>query len=564
MKELELTKKIVIIERKLEGESFDQISNELRISKSTAFKVWNEFESGKAFYIANKDAYLLSKELTDIAKTMKEKGITASDFFEVYALWELLHRLKLNFSSAIEYLNILENVSDSETIVLSIIGIFQRIEKMHVDPKEIVDFMIDNLERQGELKARMEKERKKFRKMVAEKKKISHGVNTLKMKMRDYKNELELVRYIRRRFGGNTYDINNMLKNIGRNGFKLEMLPDLLNIRDIMQRQNIREKDLEEIVLNIKALIKQGITPEGIKRMGKNLGDSSVSDAYESIVYWLSHKEEIVQELKDLKNEKEDLILRKLIAIYLSGFNTIRISAEFLSDDIKNAIKKFTTLSLGVEIIEETNKYVLIQDLSRFSDFLMEKMLQRLYIMTENMVNDTKNLILNFDKTLALDIIDRDMQIDRVFWLISKQFYMALKNNNILKDQGIDITRAFNLRSIAKLFERIGDHSVSISYVALENKIINGNELLPYFDETIEIFRNSYKSYKNLDVESANSEIEKSHIFSKKARELLKNLERKKIKDIVGISSIVESLIRIAMYSADLAEITIDEKMSNF
>ncbi|MGC8663462.1 MAG: PhoU domain-containing protein [Thermoplasmata archaeon] len=278
----------------------------------------------------------------------------------------------------------------------------------------------------------------------------------------------------------------------------------------------------------------------------------------------LSERHEQKEIVLNVQNEKEDLILRKLIAIYLSGFNTIRISAEFLSDDIKNAIKKFTTLSLGVEIIEETNKYVLIQDLSRFSDFLMEKIFQRLYIMTENMVNDTKNLILNFDKTLALDIIDRDMQIDRVFWLISKQFYMALKNNNILKDQGIDITRAFNLRSIAKLFERIGDHSVSISYVALENKIINGNELLPYFDETIEIFRNSYKSYKNLDVESANSEIEKSHIFSKKARELLKNLERKKIKDIVGISSIVESLIRIAMYSADLAEITIDEKMSNF
>ncbi|MGC8585737.1 MAG: hypothetical protein ACP5L4_06480 [Thermoplasmata archaeon] len=285
--------------------------NELRISKSTAYKVWNEFESGKAFYITNKDAYLLSSELMDIAKTMKEKGITASDLLEVYALWELLHRLKLNFSSAIEYLKILENVSDPETIVLSIIGIFQRTQKMHIDPKEIVEFMIDNLERQGELKAHMENERKRLRELVAEKKKISHGVNTLKMKMRDYKKELELVRYIRRRFGGNTDDINNMLKNIGRNGFKLEMLPDLLNIRDIMQRQNIREKDLEEIVLNIKALIKQGITPEGIKRMGKNLGDSSASDAYESMVYWLSHKQEIVQELKDLKNEKEDLIREK-------------------------------------------------------------------------------------------------------------------------------------------------------------------------------------------------------------------------------------------------------------
>ncbi|MDP8011294.1 MAG: PhoU domain-containing protein [Thermoplasmata archaeon] len=273
---------------------------------------------------------------------------------------------------------------------------------------------------------------------------------------------------------------------------------------------------------------------------------------------------EIQKEIElNVKKESEDLILRKLIALYLNGFNTIRVYTDSITDEIKNAIMKFTTLSLGVEIVEETNRYFLLQDLSKFSDLPMEKILQRLYIMTENMLIDTKNLFNNFNENLAKDIMDRDTQIDRLFWLISKQFYTALKNNSILKDQGLDITRAFNIRSIAKLFERIGDHSVGISSTMVEYKLQNGKIILPYFDKVLDIFKNSYLSYKTLDIDLANNVVENSHKFHNDVKNLLNELEKKKIKDISSISSIFESLIRIAMYSADLSEITIDEKMSN-
>jgi len=263
-----------------------------------------------------------------------------------------------------------------------------------------------------------------------------------------------------------------------------------------------------------------------------------------------------------IENEKEDLILRKLIAIYLAGFDTIKIvSKTVLSEEIKSAVNKFTVLSLGVEIVEESNNSILLQDLSKFSDLPIEKMLQRLYNMTENMLLDVKELYSNFNESFAVDIIERDRQLDRVFWLISKQFYMALKNSNVLRDLNIDITKAFNIRSIAKLLERIGDHAVNISNMMLENRINDGKELLQLFNYATELFRESYHSYRHLDLNQANSVIERAHEFSNIARKTINELNKKRGKELIGMAFIIESLIRIAMYSSDIAEITIDEVM---
>ncbi len=308
MKELELMKKIIIIERKLEGESFDQISNELGISKSTAFKVWNEFESGNAFYITNRDAYLLSKELTDIAKTMKEKGMSASDFLENYALWELMHRLKLDMSHGMEYLNVLERTSDPEFVVSTITGIFESAENRHLGAKEILNFLIDNFDRQEKADRELREKQKKLEQLESEKKRLNGTLKKYRAMVHNYESEIYILKYIKRRYKGKTDDLMKLFKEIGKEGFRLEMLPELLEIRNIMNRQNIKGRDLEEIVINMMVLINHGITPEGIKRLGKNLGDSSVSDVYESMVYWLSHKQEIVQDVQKLKNERDDLI----------------------------------------------------------------------------------------------------------------------------------------------------------------------------------------------------------------------------------------------------------------
>jgi chromosome segregation ATPase len=372
MRQLEESKKIEIIEKRLEGESFDQIAGDLKISKSTAFKVWNEFESGKAFYIANRDAYLLSKELTDIAKTMKEKGMGASDFLEVYALWELMHRLKLDMSKGIEYLNVLERASDPESIVSTITGIFESAENRNLDPKMIMNFLIDNFEKQEKLKKEINDIKNELDRLKSEKKNLNGMIKKYRAMLQNYESEIYILKYLKRRYKGKTEDIMKLFRHIGKEGFKLEMVPDLLEINNIMHRQNIKGRDLEEIVLNIKTLINHGITPEGIKRMGKNLGNSSVADVYDSMVYLLSHRQEIIQELQDLKNEKEDLIREK--SRLNSDIETIKENIESAKDKEIAELTNLTSLrnevnneKLILSMIEKKRK-----EQEAWLDFLMK------------------------------------------------------------------------------------------------------------------------------------------------------------------------------------------------
>lgn len=184
-----------------------------------------------------------------------------------------------------------------------------------------------------------------------------------------------------------------------------------------------------------------------------------------------------------------------------------------------------------------------------------------MYIMTENMLNDVKNLFTNYNGDLADSIIDRDIQIDRTFLLISKQFYMSLNDPNILLGSNMSMNEAFNIRSISKLFERIGDHIVNISSILKKNRLKYIKEIENYFNKATEIFKNAYLSYKTLNIDLANEAIDNAHYFSDDARKFITELEKNKLKDVVNYAFIVESLIRIAMYSSDIAEITIDEKM---
>jgi DNA repair exonuclease SbcCD ATPase subunit len=347
MRELEINKKIDIIEKKLEGKSFDQIADELKISKSTAFRVWKEFESGNASYITNKDAYLLSKELTDIAKTMREKGMTASDFLEVYYLWELVHRRKINISQGIEYINALESSADPESMVSTMIGIFKSAENKHIDPKSIIDFLLDNFDKKENIQSEIKEIQRKIYQLESERKRLNVLLKKYRKKVQEYKNEVNLVKYLRKRFDGRTEDLKKLFQEIGRNGFRLEILPELLEIRNIMQRQNIRGRDIEEILINMMLLINHGITPNDIKRMVKNLGNSNASEVYKEMIKWLSHKNELTQSLQDLINERDKLRREK---------ERLNTELEEIKDNIKSIQdKEKAELQYLSNIINEEN-----------------------------------------------------------------------------------------------------------------------------------------------------------------------------------------------------------------
>lgn len=60
----------------------------------------------------------------------------------------------------------------------------------------------------------------------------------------------------------------------------------------------------------------------------------------------------------------------------------------------------------------------------------------------------------------------------------------------------------------------------------------------------------------------ANETIENAELFSAEAQKNINTFEEMRYKNFVALSFIIESLIRICMYSADICETTINEAIT--
>ncbi len=307
-----------------------------------------------------------------------------------------------------------------------------------------------------------------------------------------------------------------------------------------------------------------------IKKNNLKEGDMLAIDITSGGELHIHTKIDSMEEMREIslfieKEQDENQVIRKLIALYLAGYNIVKVVTEnVITEKTRKAIEKFCALVIGVEIIEEKSNVIVLQDLSNTIELPMDKMLNRMYIMSENMVNDSKTCFEHYDESFAREIIERDVQVDRIYWLISKQYNMSLRSPTFAAKMNINLITALNTRSVAKSIERISDHAENIVSIIntiryFDIKKEQRKEIISLFDRAIDILRKSYRSYILKDGNMANEAIENAEIYSFEARNNINKFEEKKYKNFVELSFIIESLIRICMYSADICETTINE-----
>ncbi len=264
-------------------------------------------------------------------------------------------------------------------------------------------------------------------------------------------------------------------------------------------------------------------------------------------------------QLKDFGSKEN--ILRKIISVYLSGVERIVISSDQpLNDDVRQAAEMAKKLLIGIEIMEETSSRLVMQDLSKVDELPMDRMLSRLFYMSGEMLKDTKKIVMNMDKKMAKEVMERDLQIDRIFLLISKQFYQFLKSPEKFSKLNITLLEAFHIRTVAKYLERICDHAEKIASTIhsgyLEGFDNSTKEIFSsWFDRIIGIFENSMKSFNSHDEELANSTIYNVNAVCSEIDETIGTL---KIDEPYIIFRLGEDLVRIAKYSSDICETSIN------
>ena len=158
-------------------------------------------------------------------------------------------------------------------------------------------------------------------------------------------------------------------------------------------------------------------------------------------------------------------LFRDIIGCYLAGYRTIEVTSPRMSSIQKSDLHKIVTKLIGPEILEETINEVVIQDFLSSEELQFDQALKRMMNLVKAMVQDSISALQNNNKDLALDVMQRDNDVDRLNLLIARQFAELLRSGSMKKETFDSIT-AFSYMQAASYLERIADHASKISEIS--------------------------------------------------------------------------------------------------
>jgi phosphate uptake regulator len=267
------------------------------------------------------------------------------------------------------------------------------------------------------------------------------------------------------------------------------------------------------------------------------------------------------------ENETKEHLTRKLIGAYLAGYNIIEVRSKGRLDlELKHAVKEISRLVIGPEVIEETSNTLVLHDLSDPVELPQEKCVRRMHLIVDSMHKDAIVSLKEGDEALAQDVIDRDADVDRLYWMAVKQYNLILKDRRLSERIGVDIFEGMSLMLVARGIERIGDHAEKIANNSLTlaksgNKINDLKEIGELSEWAVEILDMAMQAFFRKDIASANDIIDRGDDLVLKCQNLGGNARTPANVSTVVRTSVLDSITRTTMYAMDIAEVAINGAM---
>jgi len=248
---------------------------------------------------------------------------------------------------------------------------------------------------------------------------------------------------------------------------------------------------------------------------------------------------------------------RILISNYLAGYNIIKLTSvkgfsahdrKFIKDSVRQKL-------IGLELIEESRTELVFQCLLNYSDLFLRRVIKNMYGLVRSMLEDSMKALRDYNVGIAEDVIQRDDDVDRFYFLSVRQLNAAIEDIELSDTIGIRHPQeCLEYRLITKIIERIGDHAVKIAVNTqrIDSAVSPDNPIFKMAELAINVFKSSVDSIAQEDLQTINKTVEEAKNIS----QFGVSLESRKLgyTGNVEISMILESLRRIAEYSGDIAE----------
>jgi phosphate uptake regulator len=282
--------------------------------------------------------------------------------------------------------------------------------------------------------------------------------------------------------------------------------------------------------------------------------------------------EEPIQRVKeiDCSNITDPAFLfRLLIGTYITGFTMIRITTkQRFPPFVRTVVRDFTQMTIGQEVVEETETVIAIKDLLNPSEMPFDNTIKRMFVIVKNMHEDAITALETHNKTLANDVINRDMDADRLNWLIARQTNMLMQNASLSRKMRISPSLAMHYYMLSRIIERVGDHAVRIAEhtlpiidVDFDKKFMNA--IKKSSTMSLEIFERSIVSFFNADMKGAHRNIESISALESICGDINNMVLKQETLIALNIGYISESIRRAGEYAVDISETIINLLVDN-
>jgi len=165
------------------------------------------------------------------------------------------------------------------------------------------------------------------------------------------------------------------------------------------------------------------------------------------------------------------LLDREIMGKYLLGYDVVRVEAkDRISPEDRELVKQSSSRLIGLEIVEEDYSKIVMQCLLEPAAFPPDRALQREHSITSGMHRDAVTALIDRDGHLAKNVIARDIEVNRLYFLLVRILRTVIQNPGLSEKLGILPIDCLDYRLTASLVEAIGDQSVRLAEAAVDVK----------------------------------------------------------------------------------------------
>ncbi len=160
---------------------------------------------------------------------------------------------------------------------------------------------------------------------------------------------------------------------------------------------------------------------------------------------------------------------QEIVGSYLLGYDIIRVEArDRIKPEDRERAKRAASRLIGLEVVEEDVSRVTLQCLLEPLSFPPEGILKRGYSIAAGMHKDAVAALVEGDVRLAEEVIVRDDDVDRLYFLLTRILRTILQDPRLGDKLGVRPLDCLDYRLAGSLVESIGDQSARVAFEAVK------------------------------------------------------------------------------------------------